>query len=79
MKTDKNNMYDSALSTWPVWKHNKGGVYTVVGHRRGLVFYVSHADGRKWYRPEDEFLDGRFEPIRDAFPLTAEEAGFERG
>ena len=79
MQTDKNSIYDSALSTWPVWQHEKGGVYTVIGHRRGIVYYVAHADGSRWYRPEKEFLDGRFTPLYEERGLQPNEAGFERG
>jgi len=64
-----------------VWRHKKrGSVYTIVGVRRGTVFYCSHADGKLWYRPLDEFADGRFEVAKDGImPLSPDECGFERG
>lgn len=30
------------------------------------VAYVSHKDGTVWVRPQDEFLDGRFEKVEGA-------------
>lgn len=62
-----------------VWRHRKGGVYTVVGVLSGDVVYVAHKDGAMWYRPADEFLDGRFEPLEGEAPLTPEESGMRRG
>jgi len=62
-----------------VWRHRKGGVYTVFGVLAGIVFYAAHKDGTMWYRPADEFLDGRFEPLEGEAPLTPEEAGMRQG
>lgn len=68
------------VTVYSVWRHKKrGSVYTIVGVRRGVVFYCSHADGKLWYRPLDEFADGRFEVVKGEKPLTPEECGFERG
>ena len=62
-----------------VWRHKvRGSIYTVIGEMDGIVYYISHADGRKWWRPFDEFYDGRFERV-DTEPLSAADLGFERG
>lgn len=62
-----------------VWRHKKrGSVYTILGESDGMVFYVAHADGRRWWRPREEFYDGRFEEWSEP-PLSPDELGFERG
>ena len=58
-----------------LWKHKKrGGIYQVLGvgelqssnlpNIEGveLVAYKG-TDGKLWFRPKQEFLDGRYEPI----------------
>jgi hypothetical protein len=63
-------------SAHAVWRHKKrGSVYTIVGRERGGVWYVAHADGRRWWRDENEFWDGRYERA-DEPALTPAEAGF---
>lgn len=67
------------ISRHRVWRHKKrGSLYTIVGLAGGIVYYVAHADGGRWHRPEGEFWDGRYEPADEA-PLSAEDAGFARG
>jgi hypothetical protein len=57
-----------------IWKHRKTGMsYVVLGHcviektLAGSVIYQHHKNPRgiKWVRPLSEFLDGRFEHVRD--------------
>lgn len=68
-----------SISGCAVWRHNKGGTYTVLGESSDIVYYVAHSDGRMWWRPRVEFFDGRFTPVEDATPLHPEQMGFERG
>ena len=62
-----------------IWRHRKGGIYTVLGISEGNVFYIAHADGALWYRPAQEFFDGRFTRIHGLVQPTPEEMGFKRG
>jgi hypothetical protein len=62
-----------------VWRHKKRrSVYTIIGREWGVVWYVAHADGRRWWRPEAEFWDGRYERS-DEPALNMDQLGFERG
>jgi hypothetical protein len=75
---DRKNLQDE-LTGASVWRHRKrGSVYTVIGVSRGIVYYVNHANGGRWWRPLEEFLDGRFELSAET-PLSEDEAGFSRG
>jgi len=52
-----------------VYRHRKGGTYTVIGTVRGVVYYAAHEDGSIWWRDHHEFHDGRFQPV-DGEPLS---------
>lgn len=62
-----------------VFRHRKGGVYTLIGQVGPVVYYVSHEDGKRWWRPASEFFDGRFDPTTDVEPISPFAAGFSRG
>lgn len=66
------------ISAWPdgVWRHRKGGIYTIVGMLGEDVVYVAHSDRRRWQRPLAEFVDGRFSRAAEA-PLGREDIGIE--
>jgi hypothetical protein len=65
----------SKPATGSIWKHLKtGGVYIVTGacqfevSNRPGVLYVAVTvamDGPQWARDREEFLDGRFELVRE--------------
>lgn len=61
-----------------VFRHRNGGTYTVLGSVNGYVYYVAHSGGELWYRPHEEFYDGRFVPS-DECPLMPDEIGAWRG
>ena len=58
-----------------VWRHRKGGVYTVIGQLEGDEIYVAHADGCRWRRETAEFTDGRFTLLESESCLSDDEAG----
>lgn len=62
-----------------IWRHRKGGIYTVIGIHEGTVYYVAHSDGVFWYRPASEFFDGRFTRVYNLIQPTPEGMGFRRG
>lgn len=70
-------MHDEALLTpYSVWRHSKGGLYTVIGvstqSTNGpgdgfarVVVYCSNKYGKLRHRDLPEFLDGRFTPVKE--------------
>lgn len=71
--------FDQSCLPMNRWRHKKRGTtYAVVGAavlqmegkhdgRRMIVYRCCDEDGPLWVRPEDEFIDGRFEPIDPVF------------
>lgn len=65
------------FATGSVWRHKKKSLYAIVGVAQGcdssnlglegqaIVVYRSLAEGNLYCRPKEEFLDGRFTPIKD--------------
>lgn len=63
-----------------LWAHRKGGLYLVLGvsedstngENEGAVYvvYYSLKYQRLRHRRLEEFLDGRFTPLRGEFPLA---------
>ncbi len=74
-----NKMNETPLPPLPVlhgarWRHRKsGGLYKVLAVGRieatlaPCVIYQAEAGGDVWVRPYDEFTDGRFERIVQAW------------
>lgn len=62
---------DTTIKAGSIWKHRKGGHYTVLAVARmesdlaPVVVYKSERDFSVWVRPHDEFADGRFVEIQE--------------
>jgi hypothetical protein len=54
-----------------LYTHRKGGIYVIIciateeATQRPVVVYQSQQNGRHWTRPLEEFMDGRFEMVRN--------------